>query len=286
MLPNLSQLSVGTTGPSRKFPRETQLPDEIVDQIVKEAARKAAPLESVLITYIWDGDCPVNESLDTTPVIGYEILTFDELRRANTPSASSLLGTFRKKLTEQDSSKSKDPDPIELTVSFFGGAFDGLADLLTDDQWPHGEMAERFLSETMEARSRQSRGRPDRFQAVIELTEPINKRIFDNNREALATFLNITDPDDLENWWTTFVEEDVKVYFGTDVKAKAKRRIAVDENKIWQSLQDVKVQHFEPWVTQVYQPAGDWLLSKLPSATLNLPLFVPRIRLNVFVDNV
>lgn len=273
MLPNLSALSdVGVNASKRQRSRESYLPQEIVDQILDGAATRQ---ESVLIIYNFTGE---TEGRCVAPL--YATLSFDELRRKGengSAGAKQLLRVFRDQLDSIDP-ESRDPINIRIGYSAYEESFEGLADLVTDNEWPHGLLEERFLSNSAE----------ELDDVTVELTLALNEQMLQRNRTRLAKLLENEDSypyadfvdynKDADVWWNDYVRATVA---SLDEDTFGYEPPFVDEYQPWNSWQDVQVQILESWVRNMYRDAGNLLMLKIQEAEQELPLFVGRIRLTI-----
>lgn len=281
MLPNLSALAdVGVHASKRGraapnvWPQESHLPQEIVDQILDGATTRQ---KSVLIIYNYTRE---HEGKCVAPL--YATLSFDELQKMGengSAGAKHLLRAFRDQLDSIDP-ESRDPINIRIGYNAYEGGFEGLADLLTKNRWPHGLLEERLLPNSNEEL--------DDVETAVELTLALNEQMFQRNRTRLAKLLleneesypyadQIPRNPDVDLWWSEFVRRAVySTMMGGDFQEPF-----VDEYRPWESLEDVQVQILESWVKNMYQDAGKLLMLKTRDAKQEIPLFVGRIRLTI-----
>lgn len=284
MLPNLSALAdVGVNAPKRAapigWPRQSHLPQEILEQILDGATTRQ---ESVLIIYRFTGDAEEVEQNNCVAPL-YATLSFDELRASPSAGAKRLLRVFRDKLA---SIPPESRDPINRSVGYdTRKGFEGLADLLMNNEWPHSLLDERFLSSSALTREAPV------SEVAEELTETLNEQVFRKNRTRLARLLENEEsypyPDwipynrDVDEWWSEYVRMEVQA----EEEAEDYEWPLVDEDRLWDSWEDVKTQHLETWVKQLYSPAGDILMGKIREAKQDLPLFIGRLRFTIEAEH-
>lgn len=267
---------IGVNGRARTDTRPQEHLTDIVRQIFEEAVNRE---ENVLIVYNYTGS---SEECQTTL---YATLKFEELANATTDryGAAALLRMFKHQL---QSIEPNNQEPVNLNLGLNEDSeLTGLADLLTDDHWPHGAVGEEVLY--------MSEGRRHRVLETVEVVDgtiAVNRRRFERNRDALERMMLQPDvyfldptivPYDgsVDEWWETFVYHDV---VDGDPDAGP---VLVDEDERWATGLDIRVQSLEDWIKNVFKPAKRILMSKLHGANSEIPLFIGRVRVYIEIES-
>ena len=293
MLPNLAQLSPtgaekrargggGSGGGGSEFPQD-------VVEYLAELADLRRP-DQVLIVFRGsgeDGECDG----DT-----YATLTFAELEKTATPAAKALLHAFRTRLATAREDETVD---YWLADDDMGG-LSGLADLLTDQHWPHATMDEDYLNGMAHGDHDDMADEDGKYEALVA----VNKPLFELNREFLAKALADRAAWERKQDWLLPIDIEEFDWESNDVEAKWESILTFfndqDEedyeyarytpNDIvplekWRRLDQVNIQSLMPWAKLVYRGATRLLQKKQEKATPGLPFWVPRIRIYIVPQN-